>query len=160
MKIGRVTISNFRSISEAQLDLQDYGVCFGPNNSGKSNLIDAFLFYFDQLKPTAEMFHYDGTTRAAEMWVEVQYVPDDPSELDDLTEKYRLSDGTYIVRRVVKAGDLKKVKYHGYVEKDGTRELDDAEFFGSKNVSKAKMGAVPKLPSEIAPILPIQPGFF
>ena len=147
MKIGRVTISNFRSISNAQLDLQNYGVFFGPNNSGKSNLIDAFLFYFDHLKPTPEMFHHNGTTRAAEIWVEVQYIPDDPSELDDLPEKYKLSDGTYVVRRVVKAADLKKVKYHGYIEKDGTRELDDAEFFGSRNVSKAKMGEVLYIPA-------------
>ncbi|MCI2814572.1 MULTISPECIES: ATP-dependent endonuclease [Staphylococcus] len=41
MKISSVYIENFRSISEAKLDLSNYSVVFGKNNEGKSNIMKA-----------------------------------------------------------------------------------------------------------------------
>jgi len=146
MRIGQVQISNFRSIENIKLNMEDYVVLFGPNNSGKSNIIRALLFYFDYLRPTTDMFHRNGETCASELWVEVQYIPDNPKELDDLPDKYKLSDGTYIVRKVVSLNNLKS-KYHGYIETDGKRSLDQTEFFGAKNVSKTKLGELIYIPA-------------
>ena len=41
MKISDVYIENFRSISEAKLNLSNYSVVFGKNNEGKSNIMKA-----------------------------------------------------------------------------------------------------------------------
>lgn len=146
MHIGHIVIENFRSISHLELDLQDYSVLFGGNNSGKSNLITALLYYFDQIKATPEMFHHLGATKASELWVEIQYIADDPKELDDLPEKYKLSGNTYTIRRTMYASTMKPV-YNGYIISQEQQVLDDVEFFGAKNVSKSKLGDVIYVPA-------------
>jgi putative ATP-dependent endonuclease of the OLD family len=41
MRINRRTISNFRSINALDLDLNDTTVLIGPNNAGKTAILDA-----------------------------------------------------------------------------------------------------------------------
>ncbi|MCB0519156.1 MAG: AAA family ATPase [Lewinellaceae bacterium] len=42
--IKTIRIQNFRSLQDVTLDLQDVNLLIGPNNSGKSNLLKAFVF--------------------------------------------------------------------------------------------------------------------
>ncbi|MBR3829440.1 MAG: AAA family ATPase, partial [Bacteroidales bacterium] len=41
MKISSIQIKNYRSISDAELSLQDMTVILGKNNEGKSNILMA-----------------------------------------------------------------------------------------------------------------------
>ena len=42
--LDHIFIRNFKSIQEAQIDLQPVNLLIGPNNSGKSNFLEAFVF--------------------------------------------------------------------------------------------------------------------
>src|SRR3989442_14978084 len=56
MKISKITIQKFRSIQHTALEPRDYTVLIGPNNHGKSNILRALLFFFDEIKLTEEDF--------------------------------------------------------------------------------------------------------
>jgi AAA15 family ATPase/GTPase len=42
--LDHILIRNFKSIREARIDLQSVNLLIGPNNSGKSNFLEAFVF--------------------------------------------------------------------------------------------------------------------
>jgi len=146
MRFGKLVIDNFRSIDHLEIDLQNYSVLFGANNSGKSNLIEALLFYFDQIKPSSDAFRCVGESEASDLWIEMEYIADDESELTDLPEKYHIANNTYRVRRSINALSMKPV-YSGYIIVENEAVLDDVEFFGAKNVSKSKLGEVVYIPA-------------
>lgn len=43
MQIEKVEIHNFRSIVNGEFTLGDYSLLIGPNNAGKTNIIDALI---------------------------------------------------------------------------------------------------------------------
>lgn len=47
MKIHNVTISNFRSIGEANFDCDDFNIFVGQNNAGKTNFFEAVEWFFN-----------------------------------------------------------------------------------------------------------------
>ncbi|WP_043527740.1 ATP-dependent nuclease [Litchfieldella xinjiangensis] len=47
MKISKVTISNFRSISQASFDCDDFNIFVGQNNAGKTNFFEALEWFFN-----------------------------------------------------------------------------------------------------------------
>jgi predicted ATP-dependent endonuclease of OLD family len=47
MKINTVQIHNFRSVLDGALTLCDYSLLIGPNNSGKTNVIDALRVFYE-----------------------------------------------------------------------------------------------------------------
>lgn len=50
MKIKNLEISNWRSIKSLHLELQDLAIFIGQNNNGKSNILNALLFFFGEIK--------------------------------------------------------------------------------------------------------------
>ncbi len=51
MQLQRVKIHNFRSILDADFDLEKYSLLVGENNAGKTNIITALIiFYEDDIK--------------------------------------------------------------------------------------------------------------
>ena len=48
MKLKHITIHNFRSIHDATLNLFDYNLLVGPNNAGKSTVIDAIRVFYEK----------------------------------------------------------------------------------------------------------------
>ena len=50
MQIVKVEIHNFCSIHDGSLELQDYNLLIGANNSGKSNTINAIRVFYDDVK--------------------------------------------------------------------------------------------------------------
>jgi len=50
MKISKITIQNFRSIKNAEIQLSDFNIFVGQNNSGKTNLFEALEFFFNGFK--------------------------------------------------------------------------------------------------------------
>ena len=48
MKLEHITIHNFRGIHDASLNLFDYNLLVGPNNAGKSTIIDAIRVFYEK----------------------------------------------------------------------------------------------------------------
>jgi predicted ATPase len=62
--IKHIKVTNFRSLRNFELDLGKNNVIVGPNNSGKSNLIDFFRFLRDLIVPSPQNTYglYSGLT--------------------------------------------------------------------------------------------------
>ncbi|TWE02828.1 putative ATP-dependent endonuclease of OLD family [Pseudomonas sp. AG1028] len=54
MKIRKLTISNFRGIGFAEIDIEDFTSFIGPNNIGKSTILHALNILLDNKKPTLD----------------------------------------------------------------------------------------------------------
>lgn len=147
MKISKITIQKFRSIQHTALEPRDYTVLIGPNNHGKSNILRALLFFFDEIKLTEEDFlQEEHGIQESEMWVEVEYSNLSSGEAGDLPPEYLLDGKRLRVRRVASLKDLKHVA-HGYEKKNGEEVLSENDFFGAKGVGKAKLGDVVFIPA-------------
>jgi len=48
MQISEIEVKNFRSIEHQSFVLDDYSLLIGPNNSGKSNVIDSILAFYEE----------------------------------------------------------------------------------------------------------------
>ncbi|NPW62574.1 ATP-dependent endonuclease [Pseudomonas aeruginosa] len=56
MKVRKLTIKNFRGISFAEIDIEDFTSFIGPNNIGKSTILHALNIVLDNKNPTIEDF--------------------------------------------------------------------------------------------------------
>lgn len=148
MKIRRVQIHNFRSITDATVDICDYTLLVGANNAGKSNLLNAIRCFYDHLKwSAADVPKLDGDD--GESWIELTYAVDG-DDWASLADKYKSAAEPNLlkVRRYFRSNDKDRVKsnqsnIYGYV--DGALEND--LFYGAKNVSTAKLGQVIYVPA-------------
>ncbi len=141
MKVLSLTIHNFRSILDATINLDEYSLLVGTNNSGKSNIIDAIrAFYEKDLKFDSHNDFPKMSTADKESWMEIEYKLTD-DELRTLKAEYRLPSNTFKLR-----------KYFQSSEKDGIYAyvggaLSDSRFYGYKNVQKTKMGDIVYIPA-------------
>lgn len=53
MKLNRFEIKNFRGISEVKFNAFDFTSLIGPNNCGKSSILQALVIFLNQEKPTS-----------------------------------------------------------------------------------------------------------
>ena len=139
MKISEIVIHNVRTIKDASLKLKNYSLLVGPNNAGKSNIIDAIRLFYEHDKLTFAdkdkcWFADSGDT---EVWMEIEYILTD-AEYSDLKEDYRLPGNKLRVRkyfRTSEVGDDGKTKsgYYAYA-RDG--HIYDSRFYGEKKLGK------------------------
>ena len=55
MRIRQFNVKNYRSLREVSLDnIGDLTIFIGPNSSGKSNLLEALLLFYNEIDPTVE----------------------------------------------------------------------------------------------------------
>ena len=59
MKLDKIRIENFRSIKKAELVFYDIVSLIGPNNAGKSNIIDAIKYILGKTYPTYSRIRYE-----------------------------------------------------------------------------------------------------
>ena len=52
MQVEEITIHNFRSIPDATIRVGDYGLLIGPNNAGKSNVVDGLRIFYEKQRRT------------------------------------------------------------------------------------------------------------
>ncbi len=141
MKPTSLTIHNFRSILDATINLDDYSLLVGANNSGKSNVIDAIrAFYEKDLKFDLQEDFPKMATPDKESWMEIEYKPSD-DELQTLKTEYRLPSGTFRLRKYFQSSDKDGI----YAYTGG--KLSDSRFYGYKNVQKAKLGDILYVPA-------------
>lgn len=147
MKIENITIHNFRSIREQSFSLQNYSLLIGPNNAGKTNIMDALrIFYENDLKYSQSRdFPKFPDITDNESWIEIEYLLDD-DDYNDLKDEYKLPNNSLKVRKYLQS-DTDRVKsnqsnIYAY-EQNG---LSNNLFYGAKNISEAKLGNVIYIP--------------
>lgn len=146
MRAVQVQVHNFRSIHDATVDLEDYSLIAGSNNSGKSNLIDAVRLFYGDLKWDESRDFPKVKPDDDEAWVEIEFKPN-TSELSHLKAEYRSENDTFRVRNYIKpstgANGRARQGYFGY--ENGV--LSDNHFYGTKNVGAGKIGSLIYIPA-------------
>lgn len=152
MKLRELTIHNYRSVTDLCIEVHDYTLLVGPNNAGKSTVLNALRAFYDDLKWSAEDFPKAGALDQ-ESWVQLKFALDD-DEWAGLAEKYKdgVADQTLTVRRHFKSEEKGRVQatqsnIFGLI-KGG---LDAELFYGAKNVGAAKVGQIIYVPALTTP---------
>ena len=141
MKLRQVTIHNFRSVLDADIESHDYMLLVGANNAGKSTILNALRAFYDDAKWTAEDFPKAGATDN-ESWVQLKFHLND-DEWADLADEYKhgIADQSLTVRRYFKSDDPDRVKKdQSNIFGFANGQLSTALFYGAKNVGTAKVG--------------------
>lgn len=149
MRIRRLKIHNYRSIKDVELDVPDMLVLLGPNNHGKSNILNALEFGLSTAtKPgTADLCAFrDAGERS--LWVEITF--DQLTDQERTTfQKYVRGDGTAMVRKTAgfdESGDV-VVGYRGYVQEpdEWWLKASSHERLKSQDLVRAEAENVPAL---------------
>ena len=146
MKLTHITIHNFRGIHDATVNLFDYNLLVGPNNAGKSTVIDAIRVFYEKdgfkFKQDRDFPFVPG--KDEDSWVELTFALADEEDAS-LKEDYRQPDKTLRVRKFLKSADKNQTgSIFGY-RIDGT--ISDEPFYGAKNVQSGKFGDIVYIPA-------------
>jgi len=151
MKLREVKIHNFRSILDTTILLRDYTLLVGPNNSGKSTVIDAIRAFYekDGFKFSKDRDFPKLTTKDNESWVELAFCLT-PSEREHLPEEYRTQNSQLRVRRILhkseQTSSTTHKEGHYYIcNPDGS--LSDKPFPTHKDVHSGRLGNVVYIPA-------------
>ena len=129
MKIRQLEISNWRSIKHLCVELQDLSIFIGQNNHGKSNILNALLFFFGEIKHTEQDFNDDD----AELYVEITLCC-----LDDFDQKqfqkYVTARGEIKVRKTAQKGG--SADLCGYLELPVDENLREEAMGGFITIEK------------------------
>ncbi len=148
MKIEHIKIHNFRSITDAGFDLNNYNLLIGENNSGKSTILTAIRTFYEEggLKYSVGRDFPKFPTTDNESWIEIEYSLTD-NENENLKDEYKLPNNRLKVRRYFQSDDKELINAQnsnifGY--ENG--KLSKNNFYGAKNVSQTKLGRVIFIP--------------
>ena len=151
MKLTSLKIHNFRGILDQDISLKNYSLLVGPNNAGKSSVIDAIRAFYEKdgfkFKKENDFPHVQ--TADQESWIELAFSLAD-EEHDSLADDYKAASKKLRVRKyfqtAVKTHDSKSAagSIFGY-KSDGTLSADP--FYGAKNVQSGKFGDLIYIPA-------------
>lgn len=140
MNLLTATIHNFRGVLHQTISLSDYSLLIGPNNSGKSTIIDALRAFYSTGRSGLSGTDYPYIETADEdSWIELTFQLDE-AESESLAEQYRRQDRRLRVRKIFRSNDDKERKnnaIYGYTSED---ELSTDQFYGERNVQQGKFG--------------------
>jgi predicted ATP-dependent endonuclease of OLD family len=148
MQIKSITLHNFRSIEEAKFNLGAFSLLIGANNSGKSNIIDAFrVFYEKDLKYEEARDFPKFTTSNKDSWMEIEFLLSD-EEYSNLKEEYKVGENELRVRKFFKTSEKGKdgKTKQGIYAYTG-ESISEEHFYGAKSVQQGKLGDLIYIPA-------------
>lgn len=101
MQITTIEIHNFCSIHHGIVNLEDYNLLIGANNSGKSNTLNAIRAFFDELKYNHDMHKPLSGQSDDESWVEITFKLTE-DEYNALDKAYQQPENTLKLRRILR----------------------------------------------------------
>ncbi len=144
MNITKVSVHNFRSIKDISFELDKYMCIVGPNNSGKSNLVNALRIFYDGAKYNETTDFPKFNTDDNESWIEIEYQLTD-EEFKTLKNDYKNDNKILKVRKYLKSNDRVRTNQSNiYAYENG--KLSNNLFYGAKNISEAKLGNIIYIP--------------
>ena len=151
MKLSRLKIHNYRGILDQEIELKKYSLLVGPNNAGKSSVIDAIRAFYekDGFKFKRENDFPFIPPSDSESWIELTFSLTD-TEYASLPDDYKAPQSQLRVRKYFateqKMGDGKAaVGYIFAYKTDGSRA--NTPFHGAKNVQCGKFGDLVYIPA-------------
>jgi putative ATP-dependent endonuclease of OLD family len=143
MKIRQLIIQNYRSIADQTINFGDYSLLIGPNNSGKSNVLDALRTVYEKvLKFDYERDFPKFQTSDQESWVEIEFELS-PQEAETIKTEYLINGSRFRVRKWLYPPEKVKQGLIGY--ENGI--LSDNKFYGFPGVGQGKLGNVIYIPA-------------
>ncbi len=147
MQLLKIKIHNFRSILDADFDLEKYSLLVGENNAGKTNIITALrIFYENDIKFNATNDFPKCCTEDNESWIELGFLTTN-DEQESLKDEYKTNDKILKVRKYLKSDNADLVKSgtsNIFAYESGI--LSASQFYGAKNISQAKLGKLLFIP--------------
>ncbi len=146
MRLKSIKIHNFRGILDQEIFFRDYSLLVGPNNSGKSTVIDAIRAFYekDGFKFLEDRDFPYLETEDKESWVDVTFALAG-EEYDSLADVYKSESKKLKVRKYFKTeGEFKAGSVYGY---KSNGELNNEPFYGAKNVQSGKFGDLIYIPA-------------
>jgi predicted ATP-dependent endonuclease of OLD family len=151
MKLKTVAIHNFRGILDGTFEVRDYTLLVGPNNAGKSSVIDAVRCCYEKdgykFKQDRD-FPYSGSSDR-ESWIDLEFSLN-KDEYESLKDEYRRSEQSLKVRKYFQTEE----KDHEGKSANGcifafTKEggLSKNHFYGAKAVQNGKIGDLVYIPA-------------
>ena len=142
MKLTTVSIHNFRGVLDQTFTLQDYSLLIGPNNSGKTSVIDALRAFYSTSRSALPATDSPLIQTAdQDSWIELTFQLDDDED-ESLADQYRTPDKLLRVRKILRwktDKDRKANTIYGYTT-DGL--LNSEQFYGTNNVQQGKLGHI------------------
>ncbi|MFA5187465.1 MAG: AAA family ATPase [Patescibacteria group bacterium] len=146
MKLVDLSVHNFRGIHNAFVQLFDYNLLVGPNNAGKSTIIDAIRVFYEKdgfkYKPDRDFPFIPGADQ--DSWVELAFALTEAEDAS-LAEGYRQAGRILRVRKFLKSGDKNMDGYIFGYKTD--RTLSAEPFYGAKGVQSGKFGDIVFIPA-------------
>lgn len=145
MKISEIKIHGIKSFSESSIRMSDYTVFVGENNSGKSNILFALLWFFGKEKLSQKDVN---SSVADDPYIEVEFQLQKDEEFTH--PKEYLVNGKFRVRAMLfrdKISDKSMAcEYYGYTG-ESDADIKDTKLLGWKTVAKPSLGDVIYMPS-------------
>lgn len=145
MKISQIKIHGIKSYTESSVDMSNYTVFVGENNSGKSNILFALLWFFGKEKLAIKDVN---NSISDDPYIEVEFELQKDEEFTH-PEEY-LVDGKFKVRAVLSRSKISDkamaCEYHGYTG-NTEEDIKDTKLLGWKTVAKPSFGDVIYMPS-------------
>jgi len=131
MKLQEIEINNYRSIENLKVNIDDFLVLIGENNSGKSSILKGLeLFYSESLKSfSTENFHFKDTTKPIEVILTFDRLNDE--EKDQKYIKHWIHNDKVKIKRVVAIEvETQKLKnaFYGWQAKPLLEHFDLSKF--------------------------------
>lgn len=151
MKLLGVGIHNFRGAADLVVTFKDYSLLVGPNNAGKSTVIDAIRAFYEQdgFKFRPDVDFPCMPVGDKESWVELGFALS-AEEHDSLPDEYQNDSRSLRVRkyfqtdRKIEGKTAASGLIFGY-KPDGT--LAEKAFYATKNVQVGKFGTLVYIPA-------------
>lgn len=145
MRLRKVTIHNFRGICEATIALDNYSLLVGPNNAGKSTVLDAIRAFYEKDRFKFNEDHdLPKHFESAQSWVELAFELT-REESDSLTEDYRSTDRILRLRKFfLKCENFEAGTIYAFSSEG---RLSENSFYGAKNVQSGKIGDIVYIPA-------------
>lgn len=134
MKICKVTIHNWRSIRDLEIDFQDIMIFIGQNNHGKSNILSALLFFFGETGCT----ELDFKKGSDDLFVEVEFNDLDDHDKAQFQKYLTIENHIKVRKQITKGCDF---EYHGYCEMPQENYLKEEKI--GDLTSRDKINATP-----------------
>ncbi|MEK6680282.1 MAG: AAA family ATPase, partial [Nitrospirota bacterium] len=145
MKISEIKIYGIKSFNERTVGMSDYTVFVGENNSGKSNVLFALLWFFGKEKLANKDVNQN---IADDPYIEVEFTLQQDEEFTHPQEY--LVNGKFRVRAVLSRSKISEkasaCEYYGYTG-DSEVDIKDTKLLGWKTVAKPSLGDVIYMPS-------------
>lgn len=149
MELIRLKIHNYRSIIDAAIDVRDFTMLVGANNSGKSNTINALRCFYGELQWTESDFPKNGAQDSIS-WVELSFeLSDNEWHSLDATYKESVSNQTLVLKRYFKGEKAKPKQNNIYAIVNGKEQ--DKIFYNVKTISPTKCGRIVYIPALTSP---------